>query len=205
MAESNDSRDATPDVSRDDPLRTAELLRRARDGDREALELVFMRQFETLRHWSSGRLPHWARDVADTDDLVQDVLLKTFQRIDDFDARGRGALYAYLRQAVLNRMRDEMRRRARRPAPVLADRLLPADGPSPLDLAIGSESLERYEGALDRLKADEKECIVARLELGFTYDELATWMGKPSPEAARKAARRALVRLVEEMERLVSG
>jgi RNA polymerase sigma factor (sigma-70 family) len=205
MTERRDHREALPEDEPSDPSSTADLLRRARDGDRGALEIVFTRQFETLRHWASGRLPHWARDVADTDDLVQDVLLQTFKRIDDFDTRGPGALYAYLRQAVLNRMRDEIRRRARRPAPVRADGLLAADGPSPLDLAIGSESLERYEGALDRLRPDEKECIIARLELGFTYDELATWMGKPSPEAARKAAQRALVRLVEEMERSVSG
>ena len=191
-----------PEDEPDDPSSTADLLRRARDGDRGALEMVFTRQFETLRHWASGRLPHWARDVEDTDDLVQDALFQTFKRIDGFDTRGPGALYAYLRQAVLNRMRDEIRRRGRRPAPVRADGPLTADGPSPLDLAIGSESLERYERALDRLRPDEKECIVARIELGFTYNELATWLGKPSPEAARKAAKRALVRLVEEMEAL---
>ena len=202
MAENPGRPKASRDDDLGDPSSTANLLRRGRDGDREAVEIVFARQFETLRHWASGRLPHWARDVADTDDLVQDVLLQTFKRIDDFDTRGPGALYAYLRQAVLNRMRDEIRRRGRRPAPVRADGSLPADGPSPLDLAIGAESLERYERALDRLRPDDRECIVARLELGFTFNELATWLGTPSPEAARKAAKRALVRLVEEMEEL---
>lgn len=205
MAESDDRVDGVPERARDDPASTADLLGRARRGDRAALEEVFARQFQTLRAWASGRLPHWARDVTDTDDLIQDVLLQTFKRIDDFDARGTGALYAYLRQAVLNRMRDELRRRARRPASVRADGWLRADGPSPLDLAIGAEAIERYEQALDRLRPEERECIVGRLELGFTYDELAAWMGKPSPEAARKAAQRALVRLVEEMERTVSG
>ena len=68
-----------------------------------------------------------------------------------------------------------------------------------------SESLERYEQALERLRPEDKECIVARMELGFTYEELAEWTGKPSSEAARKAAQRALLRLVEEMERSVSG
>jgi RNA polymerase sigma-70 factor (ECF subfamily) len=202
MTERKDQPEWPPEDEPDDPSSTADLLRRARDGDRGALEMVFTRQFETLRHWASGRLPHWARDVEDTDDLVQDALFQTFKRIDGFDTRGPGALYAYLRQAVLNRMRDEIRRRGRRPAPVRADGSLTADGPSPLDLAIGSESLERYERALDRLRPDEKECIVARIELGFTYNELATWLGKRSPEAARKAAKRALVRLVEEMEEL---
>jgi DNA-directed RNA polymerase specialized sigma24 family protein len=37
--------------------------------------------------------------------------------------------------------------------------------------------------------------------LGYSYDELADALGKPTPDAARKAARRALIRLAEEMER----
>ena len=38
-------------------------------------------------------------------------------------------------------------------------------------------------------------------ELGCTYDELAEALGKPSAEAARKTATRALIRLAEEMKR----
>jgi RNA polymerase sigma-70 factor (ECF subfamily) len=112
-----------------DPSTTADLLKRAREGDRDAMEQAFMRQLQTLRRWASGRLPHWARDVADTDDLIQDVFLQTFKRIDDFEARGPGALHAYLRQSVLNRMRDEIRRRVRRPRDDLADGGIPSDGP----------------------------------------------------------------------------
>jgi RNA polymerase sigma-70 factor (ECF subfamily) len=136
---------------------------------------------------------------------VQDALLQTFKRLDDFDARGTGALYAYLRQAVLNRVRDELRRKARRPpADALADR--EADpGLSPLEQAIGSQALERYERALARLRPEEQETLVARLEMGCTYQEVAESLGKPSAEAARKAAQRALVRLIAEMDQLASG
>lgn len=61
--------------------------------------------------------------------------------------------------------------------------------------------VERYERALARLKPDDQDAIVARVEMGYTYEELAEWLGKPSPDAARKAAQRALVRLAQEMER----
>jgi DNA-directed RNA polymerase specialized sigma24 family protein len=37
--------------------------------------------------------------------------------------------------------------------------------------------------------------------MGFNYEELAEALGKPTPEAARKAAHRALVRLAQEMDR----
>jgi RNA polymerase sigma-70 factor (ECF subfamily) len=205
MGEEAVSRDAMSARSGADPASTMELIERARTGDRSALDLLFTRHFRPLRRWASGRLPRWARDVTDTDDLVQDALLQTFKRLADFDARGTGALYAYLRQAVLNRVRDELRRKARRPpADALADR--EADpGLSPLEQAIGSQALERYERALARLRPEEQETLVARLEMGCTYQEVAESLGKPSAEAARKAAQRALVRLIAEMDQLASG
>ena len=95
---------------------TGHLLKRARAGDREALELLFARHAPTLRRWASGRLPRWARDVAETQDLVQDAVLQVFKRVEAFEPRGDGALQAYLRQAVMNRIRNELRSKGRRPS-----------------------------------------------------------------------------------------
>jgi len=138
--------------------------------------------------------------VADTDDLVQDTLLQTFKRIEDFEPRRVGALQAYLRQAVLNRVRDELRRKGRRPDSTDIEGLELAGEESPLEEAIGREAVENYERALQRLKPEEREAIIAKVELGYSYEELAEALGKPSPDAARKAAQRALVRLAEEMK-----
>ena len=96
---------------------TFQLISRARTGDQDAIERLFARHLKPLQRWASGRLPKWARDFADTDDLVQETLLQTFKNIGDFEPRRVGALQAYLRQAVLNRLRDELRRRARQPQP----------------------------------------------------------------------------------------
>ena len=115
--------------------------------------------------------------------------------------RGVGALQAYLRQAVLNRIRDELRRKGRQPAAANLDDMQVDSADSPLEQAIGREAVERYEQALARLKAEEREAIIARVEMGYTYEELAEALGKPTPDAARKAARRALVRLAEELKR----
>ena len=178
---------------------TIALLERARGGDRDALDALFARHVKPLRRWISGRLPRWARDMADTDDLVQDALLQTFKRIDAFDPRGPGALQAYLRQAVFNRVRDELRRKGRRPDSTDLDGVELASDQSPLEDAIGREAVENYEHALARLRPEEREAIVARVELGYTYEELAEALGKPSADAARKAAQRALLRLASEM------
>jgi RNA polymerase sigma-70 factor (ECF subfamily) len=139
--------------------------------------------------------------VADTDDLVQDTLIQTFKRIEGFEPRRVGALQAYLRQAVLNRIRDELRRKRRQPNVTELDGLELDPSKSPLEQAIGQEAVDRYERALERLKPEEREAIIARVEMGYSYQELAEVLDKPSAEAARKAAQRALVRLAEEMKR----
>jgi RNA polymerase sigma-70 factor (ECF subfamily) len=180
---------------------TFHLIERARAGDQEALERLFARHVKPLQRWARGRLPKWARDLADTDDLVQDTLVQTFKRIEDFEPRRVGALQAYLRQAVLNRIRNELRRKGRQPHATDLDGLEVESVESPLEQAIGREAVERYEEALHRLTAEEREAIIARVEMGYSYEELAEALGKPTPDAARKAARRALVRLAEEMKR----
>ena len=179
---------------------TVELVARAQQGDRSALESLFDRHRAPLRRWARGRLPRWARNLADTDDLVQEALIQTFKRIEDFEARGSGALQAYLRQALLNRLRDELRRRAREAHRVDLDQAGPDPSLSPLARAIDGETRARYEQALARLKVDDREAIFARVEMGYTSEELAVSLGKPTADAARKAARRALIRLVSEMD-----
>jgi RNA polymerase sigma factor (sigma-70 family) len=180
---------------------TFHLIERARAGDQEALERLFTRHLKPLQRWARGRLPQWARDLADTDDLVQDTLVQTFKRIEDFEPRGVGALQAYLRQAVLNRIRNELRRKGRQPHATDLDGIEVESAESPLEQAIGSEAVERYEQALQRLTVEEREAIIARVEMGYSYEELAETLGKPTSEAARKAAHRALVRLAQEMDR----
>ena len=181
------------------PESTFTLLDRARKGDDRAMEELFQRHLSPLQRWARGRLPNWARDLSDTDDLVQDTLLRTFKHLDCFDHRGVGALQAYLRQAIVNRVRDELRRKGRQPdVQDLAD-IDVRDDQSPLEEAIGRETLEQYEAALKRLRPEEREAIVGRVEMSYSYEELAQVLGKPTADAARKAAQRALVRLAEEM------
>jgi RNA polymerase sigma factor (sigma-70 family) len=177
---------------------TIELLARARQGDGAAIELLFTRHLKPLQRFAQGRLPRWARDLADTDDLVQDALLRTLNRLDGFEPRHPGALQGYLRQAVMNRVRDELRRQARTPCTVnLEDEALPG---SLLEETVGADTTAAYAQALARLKPEEREAIIGRLELGLSYGELALALDKPTADAARKAAQRALVRLARELQ-----
>ncbi len=179
---------------------TFELLARVREGDRDALERLFTRCLPPLRRWARGRLPSAARGALDTQDLVQDTILNSLRQLDHFESRHEGALQAYLRQAVLNRIRDEARRFSRRPAPAELTESQPAESASPLDIAIGRQGVARYEAALQRLRPADREAIIGRLELQHDYRELATILGKPNANAARVAVTRALARLMEQFD-----
>src|SRR5712691_7695568 len=167
---------------------TFDLVERAKSGDRDALDRLFARFLPALRRWASGRLPRWTRDLMDTDDLVQETVLRSVKRIDAFESRHEGALQAYLRQAVVNRIRDEVRRTKRSPIAAELDENQSDGTASPLDVAIGREAVERYEAALARLRPEDREAIVARIEMESSYDDMARALGKPSAAAARMAA-----------------
>jgi RNA polymerase sigma-70 factor (ECF subfamily) len=180
---------------------TLALLTAARGGDAGALDRLFGRYVPSLQRWARGRLPVWARDISDTHDLVQETVVQVFQKLDGFEYRGEGALLAYLRQALMNRLRNEIRRARSRPAGAELDSGIEDRGASPADQAIGREAVEQYEAALARLRPEDRELIVARMELDMSYQEVADALGKPSVDAARMAVARALVRLSEEMGR----
>ena len=69
----------------------------------------------------------------------------------------------------------------------------------PLDIAIGQETLERYDRALEQLKPDDRDLIIARIEMGLSFEEMRVMFEKPSVPAVHMADSRALIRLAEEM------
>lgn len=193
----------TPPVNQPDPLLsdepTIELVLRARGGDRLAVEALLQRSLPSLRRWAHGRLPAAARGAIDTGDLVQEAVLHALERLDQFEPRHVGAMQAYLRQSVINRIRDEVRRITRRPIAVSLTQELPGDATSPLEIAIQTESYERYRQALGTLKPREREMIVARVEVQWSLAEIAQRFSIRSVDGARMAVNRALKRLSAEM------
>jgi RNA polymerase sigma factor (sigma-70 family) len=181
---------------------TISLLERFKQGDDQAVGLLVERSLPPLRRWARGRLPQWARGLAETQDIVQDAIVRALPRLKTFESRHPGALQAYLRQAVTNHIRDEIRRVNTRPAPAELRDSHPDLGPSPLEQAIGHEALERYEAALQTLRPVDREAIIARLELQQSYEEVAIALGKPGADAARMAVTRAVKALIKAMHEL---
>lgn len=175
------------------------LVQRAHDGDEAACNELCARYLPRLTRWAHGRLPASARDALETTDLVQETFIQVLRKLDDFEPRHPGAFQGYLRRTLINRIHDEIRRVQRRGVPEPLDLERAATDPSPLEAAIGRETVEVYEAALERLKESDRQAAIMRIELGFDYAEIMDALGKPTIAATQMAVRRALVRLAEEM------
>lgn len=171
------------------------LIERAQAGDDSALDRLLTRYRPRLQRWATGRLPRYARDLTETDDLVQDVLLGTFRNLRGFEYREEWALQAYLRRAISNRVRQELRRLVSHPRREELGESVPSRELSPLEAAMGTEAFARYDAALATLTEMDREAVIARLELGCSYQEIADLLSKSSTDAARMAVARAVARV----------
>ncbi|MEO7326785.1 MAG: sigma-70 family RNA polymerase sigma factor [Dokdonella sp.] len=174
---------------------TMTLIRRIRTGDAGAREQLVRRFLPLLRRWAHGRLPQQMRDLNETDDLVQATLFKAMTRLDQFESEGPGAFLAYLRQALLNQVRDEIRRHRRRPEHGDIDvELSDPDTPTLIEQIVGSERVRAYEQALAALPKRQQGLIVMRVEFGMSYPEIAAEV-ESTPDAVRVMVARAIVLL----------
>jgi RNA polymerase sigma-70 factor (ECF subfamily) len=178
---------------------TTTLLLRVKQGDAAARESLLARFLGPLRRWARGRMPRSASNLADTDDLVQITLLRALDHLEAFEPRREGAFLAYLRRILMNQIRDAARKTSRSPRREALDEDLPDSEPSPLEQTAGKETVARYELALSKLSEDEQQAVVLRLELGFSYPEIARATGASSPNAARMKVVRAVQRIAEEL------
>jgi RNA polymerase sigma-70 factor (ECF subfamily) len=179
---------------------TARLVELIRAGDMSARDQLIARYLTALQRWARGRLPAAARSSMDTQDLVQVTLLRSLDRLKTFEARETGSFLAYMRQVLKNLVRDEVRKWQRRPRAEVLDENLKDDGLSPIDLAVGSESMRRYEQALEKMPTRQREGLIMRLELRATHQEVADALGMESSDAARMMVKRALIDLAERMD-----
>lgn len=194
MTEPKSPTHAAPDL-----FSTMDLLARAQQGEAGAVNSLVARYRPRLERWASGRLPHFARSLFDTGDLIQETLLKAVEKFSSIRAGDQGSFEGYARRSILNRIRDQIRYARRRPPADGLEDLVDPD-PSPLEQAIGEETVGRYERALEQLSEEDRGLIHLRVELGLDYEEIARISGRPSPDAVRMGIKRAIFRLAERMK-----
>ncbi len=190
------SQETSPDASYDS---TVNILKRAQDGDRSAALILIERAAPAVRRWARGRLPQSARNDADTEDVVQDAVLRTLKGVEHFQHHTVGGLQAYLRTSVMNRIRDLIRASGRRGISEPLGDEVHDSLPSPLEALIVREKLDRFLEALQTLKPADRQVVIWRLELGYSVDEIASRLGK-SKAAAGMTVTRAMQRLGKELK-----
>jgi RNA polymerase sigma-70 factor, ECF subfamily len=184
--------------------RSQDLIDRAKAGDRDALEELARRYEEPLLRFLHGRLGRPARRLLESQDLPSDILMRAIRRLGEFEYRGAGSFWAYLRQIALNYLIELTRRQggARVEGLPSGSRGDPADdGAAPLEEVVGRENLAAYERALQALEVRERQAVVSRLELKLSYRATAAELRYPSDEAARMAIKRAMGKMAKEMSR----
>jgi RNA polymerase sigma factor (sigma-70 family) len=168
--------------------------------DSMSVDTLVQRCLPSVQQWAHGKLPRGSRGDFDTKDLVQEAALRMLKRRFLFEPRHAHAVQAYMRRTIMNLVRDEARRLARRPECVDVGDEIPCERTGPLEITISNDLRTRYEEALQTLRPKDRQLIVASLEEERHVKEIACMFGLPSPAAARMAVTRAFNRLVRKLK-----
>jgi RNA polymerase sigma-70 factor (ECF subfamily) len=142
--------------------------------------------------------PLWRR--ADVDDLVQLTFLRALRRYCDFEMRTSAEFQHYLRRILLNLTRDEIRSARRAPESVELGDIAVDRTPSSLDVMLGREASRRFREAVRTLPERSRFALLARLERGLSYEEIARLISAPGPAASRAVVARSVQRVAKAMK-----
>lgn len=192
---------------------TIRLLREARAGGRGALEDLFSRYLPRVRRIVALRLGYPMRDFAEFEDIVQDSLLRAFDKLDQFQEMSDGTFHNWMATCVATALNLHFRRlragkrgggRLRVLGDIgsdsLARSILRSPAPGPSTVAHVRELEEALEGILLTMKSHQREVIVLRHLCGMSSTEIADAMGFDQPATARKVLSRAMAELRRRLE-----
>lgn len=169
------------------------LLERALEGDPGAFGALLERHVETLRAFARRWLPVDVRRTVSPSDVVQEASLVALRRLAELEDRGPGPFRAWLLAIVRLKVREAVRRHARRRAHEgrLAAQRPAAPVVAPSSGAQSQEARDLALRALARLPPSYREVLrMARWE-GVPLGEVAARLGR-TREAVKKLYGRAL-------------
>jgi RNA polymerase sigma-70 factor (ECF subfamily) len=149
------------------------LVRRAKDGDRRALEALCARhapRVERLAH-------HLLRDQEDARDAAQDALAKVCVKLPQF--RGESSFSTWLHRLTVNACRDVAQRQlARRCEPLDEDRREARDA-DPATAVEASELRAELGACLAEIAPAQATVVVLKDAFDFSFEEIAGAQGMP--------------------------
>ena len=150
-----------------------------------AMEALLQRCLPPLKRWAHGRLPAAARGRSIPATSCRRPPCTCSAISATFEPRHVGAMQAYLRQSVINRICDEVRRIGRQPPPLELPEDHPSDAYRRSKTRSAAEAYEHYRDAVSRLSPKDRALIVARIEMQWGLAEIAHRYGMPTVDAAQ--------------------
>ena len=137
------------------------LLERLKRGDKAALRAIYEKYEQTLTALAANLLD----DPTLAEDVLQDVLIALVRSVHRLNLRR--SLKAYLATAVANRTRDYYRRKPRQSVVSIDEaRHLEAGGKGPVQMAIGSEQMQKILRSHPEIGLDADTVEAKTRELG---------------------------------------
>jgi RNA polymerase sigma-70 factor (ECF subfamily) len=182
------------------------LLREARGGSPEALGELYERYGGRLLAFIRFKMGRDLRARLESRDILQATLLRSFQRIEQFEGADGASLMGWLVRIAENEIRDQadFQHRQRRDiaAGVPLDEItlqLAASGRSALSEAALNEQADFLTRALEGLDPDHREVIVLRKLEELSFKEVGGRLGR-SEDACRMLLARAMVALTVKLK-----
>jgi RNA polymerase sigma-70 factor (ECF subfamily) len=155
-----------PSTSAEDKAAAQKLIRRAQAGDVDAFEILYSEHSPRIYALC---LRLMAGDTSDATELLQDVFIKAWRRLDTF--RGDSAFTSWLHRLTINTMLENTRSEGRRTARVLpmedTSRLAGAARATGIDLKMDMES------AIASLPKGARLAFVLHDVEGYQHQEIA--------------------------------
>jgi RNA polymerase sigma-70 factor (ECF subfamily) len=182
-----------------------ELVRRAREGDQEALQALLNRHTLRLLGRIKCRIEGSVMRKVAPSDILQEARLVAAERLAEFEDRGEGSFRHWLEKIVELKIREAVRRYAgtgkREVGREVTRSRLPKQepasaGPTPSEVAMGEELREAARLALEKLSPDQRRVLTLLRDRRLSVETAAGRLGR-SPGAVKKLYGRALARLEE--------
>ncbi|HXR12929.1 MAG TPA: sigma-70 family RNA polymerase sigma factor [Gaiellaceae bacterium] len=169
------------------------LVRRAKDGDRLALETLCARHAPRVERLAR----HLLRDPEDASDAAQEALAKMCVRLGQF--RGDAQFSTWLHRLVVNTCRDAAERRTARRTEPLDDDMRAGSSEDPVRAAGMSELRRELCDSLAGISPRQAQVVVLKDAMGYSFEEIAEAAGMPVG-TAKCHAHRGRSRLRERLE-----
>ena len=190
--------------SMDDPALMAAIAAR----DPSALSALYDRHGGAM----FGLCTRILRDRSEAEETLGDVFLEVWNRPDRYDA-ARATPIAYLLNLTRSRAIDRLRAVRRRqkgvvemdaPGAVAGGEAPAADGASPFESAVSSETRARVQEALDALPPTQRAALELAYFSGLSHSEIAASLGEPLG-TVKTRIRQGLIHLRGSLRTLYGG